>query len=74
MMPEKITVSNGREVYRIDPADLDDATQDGFYRPIEHGQTLVGKDNLIFASAQRYFSFMLSVCRYVRLSIVLYPT
>ncbi|MEE2935046.1 MAG: vWA domain-containing protein [Planctomycetota bacterium] len=48
MMPEKITVSNGCEVYRIDPADLDDATRDGFYQPIEHGQTLVGKDNLVF--------------------------
>ena len=48
MGAEKITVSNGREVYRIDPADLDDATRDGFYRPFEHGQTIVGRDDLVF--------------------------
>ncbi len=47
-MPEKITVSNGREIYRIPATDLDDASRDGFYRPFERGQTVVGNGDLVF--------------------------
>ncbi|MEM8667325.1 MAG: VWA domain-containing protein [Planctomycetota bacterium] len=48
MASEKITVSNGREVHRIHPDDLVAARLDGFYRPFERGQTIVGEEGVLF--------------------------
>lgn len=47
-MSDKITVSNGHELYRIDPEDLEEARADGFYRPLERGQTVVGNQRSYF--------------------------
>ncbi|NND96656.1 MAG: VWA domain-containing protein [Pirellulaceae bacterium] len=43
-----VTVSNGHEFFRISAADLASATQDGFYRPLERGLTIVGNDQHLF--------------------------
>ena len=43
-----VTISNGEEFYRIDPTDLTSAEADGFYRPIQHGLTIVGNREHLF--------------------------
>lgn len=43
-----ITVSNGHEFVQIDSADLPAAIQDGFYRPFDRGQTIVGNGQMLF--------------------------
>ncbi|MGI9470449.1 MAG: VWA domain-containing protein [Rubripirellula sp.] len=47
-MTRLVTVSNGDEFFRIDPGDLDDANADGFHRPFEQGQTIVGNEQYLF--------------------------
>ena len=47
-MPSTVTVSNGEEFFRISPVDLDSATADGFYRPIQRGLTIVGNSEHLF--------------------------
>lgn len=47
-MSQAVTVSNGREFFRIEQADLADAMKDGFYRPFDHGQTIVGNGEYLF--------------------------
>ena len=47
-MPDSITVSNGRQFRQIPLADLADAVQNGFYRPLDRGQTIVGNDEFQF--------------------------
>ncbi len=43
-----VTISNGAEFYRIEPADLASAEEDGFYRPLQRGLTIVGNDQHLF--------------------------
>ena len=43
-----ITISNGEEFYRIEPSDLSSAEQDGFYRPLQRGLTIVGNREHLF--------------------------
>ena len=43
-----ITVSNGREFYRIPAGDLDEAQQDGFYVPAEQDRTIVSDGAELF--------------------------
>ena len=45
---KSVAISNGEEFYRIEPADLPSAEQDGFYRPIQHGLTIVGNRQHLF--------------------------
>ena len=47
-MTRLVTVSNGEEFFRIDSQDLDDALADGFHRPFEQGQTIVGNERYLF--------------------------
>ena len=47
-MTRLVTVSNGEEFFRIDPSDLDAAKADGFHRPLDQGQTIVGNDQFLF--------------------------
>ena len=46
--PSLITVSNGQEFFRIELGDLASALQDGFYRPLERGLTIVGNAQHLF--------------------------
>ena len=47
-MVSLVTVSNGTEFLRIDANDLQDAAEDGFYRPLERGLTIVGNSEHLF--------------------------
>ena len=47
-MSSTVTVSNGVEFFRISSGDLQSASEDGFYRPIQRGLTIVGNDEHLF--------------------------